>query len=202
MHARVRRPADAAGFSLLELLVVVFIVGVLATMLTLSVGVVGGDRELETEIDRLIALIELAREEASLQGREIGMRFHDRGYEFAAYYEDFVEYHDEEHPDQSEWAPLDDASLLGPRRLPGDLQFELLMDGRAIVLKGEDEETSGQMPESEDEAAVTRYEPQIMIYSSGDMTPFEIEVRRSFANAGTSIEFDIDGSSAITAAER
>ena len=32
---------QAAGFSLLELLVVVFIIGILATMFTLSVGVLG-----------------------------------------------------------------------------------------------------------------------------------------------------------------
>jgi len=106
-HSTVRR--IPSGFSLLELLVVVFIIGILATMFTLSVGVTGADQELEREVDRLRAVLELASQEAIMQGREIGMRFYRDGYEFAAYHEDFVEYHDpddEDDIDQSEWTML------------------------------------------------------------------------------------------------
>lgn len=178
-------------------------------MFTLSIGVTGGDRQLDVEVDRLIAVIDLAREEAVVQGREIGMRFFASGYEFAAYYEDFVEYHDEDNPDQSEWALLDKATLLGPRELPDGLVFELAIDGREIVLRSA-EESAVARPDSpneaeggdEDEPSESRYEPQIMIYSSGDMSPFTVQVRRQFANSGTTIEFDIDGSTEIAEGER
>ena len=187
-------PVDA-GFSLLEVLVVVFIVGVLATMFTLSVGVIGGDRQLETEADRLVALMKLAREEAVIQGREIGLRFFKDRYEFSGFYEDFVEYHDEENPDQSEWALLDESTLLGPRHLPEGLLFELQIDGRDIVLTRADTEPAAEPAQGEeDEQQTETYNPQVMVFSSGDMSPFTVRIRREYSNAGTTLEFDIDGS--------
>jgi len=183
----------------------VFIVGVLATMFTLSIGVTGGDRQLDTEVDRLIAVIDLAREEAVLEGRELGLHFYTSSYEFAAYYEDFIEYHDEDSPDLSEWALLDKATLLGPRELPEGLLFELRIDGREVVLKNAREEDAvlpAEADEADEDKPIRRYEPQVMIYSSGDMNPFTIELRRAFSNTGATVEFDIDGSVEIEREER
>ena len=63
------RPAStAAGFTLLELLVVVFIIGIMAAMFTLSVGVAGGtDKELRRETERLETLVKLALEDSTFQ---------------------------------------------------------------------------------------------------------------------------------------
>ena len=129
-----------SGFTLLELLVVVFIIGILSTLFTLSVGLTGSDRELETETDRLIAVVQLASDEAVMQGRELGMRFYPDGYEFATFQEDFVEYYDidesdeTEERDQSEWNVLSNEDLLGQRSLPEGILLELEIDGRSIVL--------------------------------------------------------------------
>ena len=192
----------AAGFTLFELLVVVFIIGVLVTMFTLSVGLTGGDKRLETEVDRLAAVIDLAREESVIQGREIGLRFFPDGYEFAAYYEDFEDYYDEDSPDQSEWAILDKGTLLGPRVLPEGLVFELAIDGRDVVLKREEKSLAKADPDDDSdlaEAEKNKYRPQIMIFSSGDMSPFTVQVRREFETGGQQLEFDVDGSIEITA---
>ncbi|MFW2406037.1 MAG: type II secretion system minor pseudopilin GspH [Gammaproteobacteria bacterium] len=200
-----RASCSHAGFSLLEVLVVVFIIGVLATMFTLSVGVIGGDRELEKEASRLVALIDLAREEAVIQGREIGLRLFKDRYEFSAFYEDFIEYHDEENPDQSEWALLDASSLLGPRQLPEGLMFELQIDGRDIVLQLAETDaepatidTDAAADDDANEPPKKTYNPQVMVYSSGDISPFTVLLRREFSNDGTTMEFDIDGSVEIT----
>ena len=129
-----------SGFSLLELLVVVFIIGVLSTMFTLSVGLTGSDQELETETDRLIAVVQLASDEAIMQGRELGMRFYPDGYEFATFQEDFVEYYDveksdspgeqdnPEEQDQSQWIVLGNEAILGQRSLPDGILLELEID--------------------------------------------------------------------------
>jgi general secretion pathway protein H len=199
-----------SGFSLLEVLVVVFIIGILATMFTLSVGVTGGDRQLDTEVNRLIAVIRLANEEALIRGREIGMRITSDGYRFATYQEDFVDYPGPDATDQSDWIPIE-TDLLGPRRLPKGLLFVLRIDGREIVLKSAADESAESALDQElksaeadadesgaddasDDKSRSDFEPQIIIFSSGDMDPFVIQVRRDFANSGPTVEFDIDGS--------
>ncbi len=186
MQRRRTRPARAlpvklrrrhSGFSLLELLVVVFIIGILATMFTLSVGVTGGDRELEREVDRLSALIGLASEEAVFQGREIGLRFLPRGYEFSIF-----------DPEENAWILLSGDELFSPRELPDELLVELEIDGRAVVLKVDDERQRGSEDDPDDD-----YRPQIFIFSSGDVTPFELLLRRPFQSDGLSIEVADNG---------
>lgn len=191
-----------SGFSLLELLVVVFIIGVLSTMFTLSVGLTGSDRDLETETDRLIAVVNLAREEAVMQGREIGMRFYPDGYEFAIFQEDFVEYFDtdateqatepgeeetEAETDQSQWIVLSNEPLLGNRVLPEGILLELQIDGRSIILERDRDNEKDNDEQDKD------YQPQIFLFSSGDVSPFVVMLRRTFENKGVEIAFDTEG---------
>ncbi len=192
-----------SGFSLLELLVVVFIIGVLSTMFTLSVGLTGSDQELETETDRLIAVVQLASDEAIMQGRELGMRFYPDGYEFATFQEDFVEYYDVEESnqpgeqdkpeerDQSQWIVLGNEAILGQRSLPDGILLELEIDGRLVILERDDEG-------DEEENSKRDYQPQIRLYSSGDISPFVVQLRRTFENKGVQIDFDAQGMVEVT----
>jgi general secretion pathway protein H len=193
-----------SGFSLLELLVVVFIIGVLSTMFTLSVGLTGSDQELETETDRLIAVVQLASDEAIMQGRELGMRFYPDGYEFATFQEDFVEYYDveesnqsgeqdnPEEQDQSQWIVLGNEAILGQRSLPDGILLELEIDGRLVILERDDEG-------DEEENSKRDYQPQIRLFSSGDISPFVVQLRRTFENKGVQIDFDAQGMVEVTA---
>jgi general secretion pathway protein H len=189
-----------SGFTLLELLVVVFIIGILSTLFTLSVGLTGSDRELETETDRLIAVVQLASDEAVMQGRELGMRFYPDGYEFATFQEDFVEYYDidesdeTEEQDRSEWNVLSNEDLLGQRSLPEGILLELEIDGRSIVLDRQDADDR----DDENENSERDYQPQIRLFSSGDVSPFLVHLRRTFENKGVQIEFDAQGMVEVT----
>jgi len=58
------------GFTLIEILVVVVIIAVMVSMVVLSVGVAGQDRELDAETEQFTRAAEVALEQAKLEGRD------------------------------------------------------------------------------------------------------------------------------------
>ena len=71
------------GFTLLELLVVLVIIGVAAGVVSLSVAP-SEERLLASEIDRLGALFRLAQNEARVSGRPLAWEADTNGYRFLA----------------------------------------------------------------------------------------------------------------------
>ena len=142
-------PVRSHGFTLLEVLVVVIIIGVVISFAVLSVN--NDDKTLEEETRRLQALIELTGQEAVLQGRELALEFNDDSYEFLALGED------------NKWQPIKDDEVLRPRTLPDNLAMDYEPEGQKLTLKGMDEEKTP---------------PRIYFLSSGEMTPFRLTVRR------------------------
>ena len=186
---------DSRGFSLLELLVVVVIIGILASMFTLSVGLTGGDRELEREADRLQALLQLASEDAVIQGRELGLRFFPDGYEFSPL-----------DPGDNEWQVMGNDPLLRERSLSPDLELLLIIEGREVDLqdsRDEWEEQRARQDDDEDDSgdrdADNSYRPQVYVFSSGDFEPpFSLELSRRFGDLTLSLDVSADGAVEIT----
>ena len=74
-------PARARGFSLLELIIVLVIIGVLVAAVTIAIT----DRRLDNlklEAQRMTALLKLAVDQAVISNRELGFVLVDDGYHF------------------------------------------------------------------------------------------------------------------------
>jgi len=63
-----------AGFTLLEVLLVAMLMGLVATAVTLSMGGARGDRELDKQARRFMAVLQQAQEYSVMDGRLVGLR--------------------------------------------------------------------------------------------------------------------------------
>jgi len=131
------------GFTLLELMVVLVIIGVILTFVGLSGGGDSRAEQMQLEMRRLAALIELASEEAVLRSEQLAIRFGETDYEFMLLEAD-------------QWSPISDIPLLRHRELPKGIELRLeLEENPPPGLKAEEAES-----------------PQVFLLSSGEMTPF------------------------------
>jgi general secretion pathway protein H len=142
------------GMTLIEILVVLVIIGILAMLATLSVGILGEDRQIEDEMRRLTDAIALLQEQAQLEGRDYGILLETARYEFQRF--DAFE---------QRWKPVEGDPGLSARELPPDLAFELVLEGRAVLLRREPNEDARL--------------PQLVAWGSGEMTPYRLTLVRS-----------------------
>lgn len=138
------------GFTLLEIIVVVVIIGVLAGLMTISLGGSSRVNALEDEARRLTALVELAAQEAVMQSQELLLEVGATGYGFATY-------------DGEVWQPLEGDNVLRAREMPDDIRLTAVVDGVDLST------------EAQDEGSVDRV--RVFILSSGEMSTFEITLR-------------------------
>ena len=165
----------ARGFTLLELLVVVTIIGIFVGVAVLSIDIAGDDRQSEQEVSRLKSLLDLVREEALLQSRDVGVLFTTSAYRF--YYYDYT---------QLTWLPPADDRLLSEHELASPLELELTVEDRPVVLE-----------DGSDPDLFEKPSPQVMILSTGEITPFQAAVFRDLNGGRITLTADIDGSMEI-----
>jgi general secretion pathway protein H len=152
-----------AGFTLIELLVVMVIIGVLVAALTLAVGNAGGERTLSNESDRFQALLGHACAQAELSGREIGAVVSSDGFTFRRL-------------DGTEWRDMIKDQELRTRHWPAGLRVEMTRDGRPLDL------------------AVPGHDaPQLVCFSSGELTPFSLVLALGDASVRYQVKGDDDG---------
>jgi len=169
------------GFSLIELLVVISIIGIVMSIALLSLGLLGDDRELQTEGRRVIALVQVAQDESVMQGREFGLELMTDAYRFVEY-----------DPLLNIWGELIGDETLRQRQLPEDYEFELFVEGQRVLLDLE----PGSFEESEETAnrdLTETYAPHVLIFSSGDMTPFELHILRPEQEQSVVLESNLLG---------
>jgi general secretion pathway protein H len=169
----------ASGFTLLEVLVVIVIIGIITSMAMVSVNVLGGDNEMDEEARRLMAVLTQAREDAMLEGRDVGLRVDARSYDFAHY-----------DARMERWDLAADDPLLRERALPAGLELELWLEDRSVKLTDRAEPTDR-----------SPLQPQVVVMASGDLIPFEIRLHRAGTAEARALVGTADGKLEILANE-
>jgi general secretion pathway protein H len=118
------RVACHKGFTLLEVMTVVFIIGVILTFASLSIEQ-NEDHRVRDEAERIQHLLQLVSEEAVLQGRELALQLNRQGYQFVSLEGD-------------KWQPVADDKLLRQREFPELFTLELSLWGKPMNLEDKD----------------------------------------------------------------
>ena len=134
------------GFTLIELLVVLVIVGLFAGMLMLTVTP-NDNRNVQREAKRLIQVVQLAQDEAIMQGIELGLSVNSDIYSFSTLQDD-------------KWLPVTRISYLAEHQLDPPLIMSLEIENEQVV-------------QQIDKDSVL---PSILILSSGELTAFKLSL--------------------------
>lgn len=169
-----------AGFTLIEVMLVIVVVGILTGLVVANLSGGGGRRELATEAARLASCLELGAEEAVASGEEYGLDFDKQQYRFLRFNER-----------ERRWQETDKADICRPHTLPDDLQLRLVdappaplqLPGTRVA-KGKDSE---QAP----------LEPEILLLSSGDLQPATFELTREGRVGGEQVRLSAVGIATI-----
>nr|WP_305793239.1 type II secretion system minor pseudopilin GspH [Sedimenticola hydrogenitrophicus] len=162
-------PTYVRGFTLVELLVVIFIIGIVSSYTILRVGARDGEHSLYEEAGRLRHLLLLATEEALVSGRPIGILLQSNGYRFMV-------------AGRNAWKPLHETTVLSTHALPQDWQLELYDDGHKVILDDISESTPAN-----------KVQPQVIFFPSGEIKPFQIVIFNEDKQAGYQVRATSDG---------
>lgn len=169
-----RAQSSSGGFSLIELLVVIFIIGLMIGTVSLSVNI-GSEPEdqLEEEAQRLLELSRLAGDRAVLTGEPIGLLINPPlstlergatldeglpswGYEWQRYR-------------GGQWVAAE--APLGPRQLPESIELSLEVEGAEINFSRANRFSSANSSSANNEDDPPPL-PSIVFYPGGEVTPF------------------------------
>jgi general secretion pathway protein H len=159
----------APGFTLLEMLVVIAVIGLMTAAAILSLRVLGGDDPAKRSAQQLQQKLLAARDLAELEQRAVGLYINQDGYEFFAY---SVRW--------GAWRPISNRAL-SPEQWPEGVEVDLFIEGRVALI-----DDSPESPVSDTVASETPREPlpQLGVAANGEFTIFEVKLRPSGSVAG------------------
>lgn len=170
------------GFTLLELMLVIFLMGMTVSGVVMTLSSASGDNELKKEAMRFVGLIELVQEEAMLRSLEIGLVIDEQQYQFA-----FLN-------DKNTWQAFDDGSFFSTVVMPENitLSFELAglkaensFLGSKTLFEGDDSLFDNDEGLFGDKEEAVKLNPQIFIYSSGEVSDFSFTLSAFDSDTGT-----------------
>jgi len=146
-------PNFSRGFTLLEVLIVLFIISLMTGIAVVSLPSFTQSDYFDRESQRIRVLIRMLSEKAITQSNDYGLQINRYGGSGVYGYEFFR--YDEEY---QEWQPLNE-SPFKPRKLDLELSLSLRVEGKTFDV-------------------FARGAPPVLMLSSGEMTPFELDIRQ------------------------
>jgi len=156
-----------AGYTLIEILIVLFILGIVTSVALLSIGR-NDNKQMESFANEITQIMTLAEEQAMLEPNVLGLSIAEHSFEFASL-------QPTKGSNKKAWLPLEDV-ILGKHPIPKNIQLGIVLGGGA--LDADKEKSKG---------------PQIIISMNGDMTPFTIYVGKRGEKPKYAIIGDGDG---------
>lgn len=160
------RPAAIAGFTLLELMLVILLIGLLATMVTLNFSGESRHEKLSKEAERFQQITQYVAETALLKQQEWGLYVLTDRYGFLYY--DY---------DSAKWLAAEEPEGLREHKLPQDISMTLELDGLEAaednLLSQLDWQLDEEQQDSEEQQDIPVL-PQVFILSSGEISPFKL----------------------------
>ncbi len=186
------------GFTLIEIMVVIIIIGIMTALTALNVTSNDPARNLKNEAQRFVAVVSQAVDEASFQQQELGIVATEDGYQFVRWWREEVDETLASTTPPSttppatppvapkpKWVLVENDNTLRSYELPDGIRFLLELEESEFVKIGTNQTTNGESeltrtnlnlddigPKIEED---TTYEPSVYILSSGEMTPFVAE---------------------------
>lgn len=157
------------GFTLIEILVVIFIISIVTSVALLTIG--RNDRkQVESFANELTQLVSFAEEQAVLRSNVLGLSF-DKNYL------QFSQLQMSKNSMQQTWQPFTD-KVLGKRSLPDGVTVNVQIGNDKAPQDGDEDKPKN---------------PQIIISSNGDVTPFSIYIGEQGKQPLYVISGDTDG---------
>uniref|UniRef100_UPI004048B63D type II secretion system minor pseudopilin GspH n=1 Tax=Shewanella baltica TaxID=62322 RepID=UPI004048B63D len=152
-----------AGFTLMEVMLVILLMGLSAAAVTMSIGNSGPQQALDRTARQFIAATEMVLDETVLSGQFIGIVIEKTSYQFV-FYKD------------GKWEPLDKDRLLSEKQMEPGVVMNLVLDGLPLVQDDEEDDSWFEEPLIEPSADDKKKhpEPQVMLFPSGEMSAFEL----------------------------
>ncbi|MBT4132004.1 MAG: prepilin-type N-terminal cleavage/methylation domain-containing protein [Candidatus Marinimicrobia bacterium] len=137
-----------AGFTLIEVILVILIVGIILSMAGLSINRGGAEKLLAEDVRHIAAKWNLLAEESIITGQHHAIRLHQQGIDYWIYKE-------------SGWVKIGDNLTYKSHSWKEVYRLQIKIDGEPI-----------QLPPAD----VLEPIPQLYLFSSGEQTPFVLKI--------------------------
>ncbi|WP_448569437.1 type II secretion system minor pseudopilin GspH [Thalassotalea ganghwensis] len=159
-----RQVLRTTGFTLIEVLLVIVVVGLMVAAVQFSFESNKPETQLQQESVRFAGIFDLAAQYGLLNNVELGLVIQENSYQFVGY-------------DGTQWVELPNADGFSAYQLPEKMKItvsfdDLAPDENALIDRElfEPDDDDFTLDEQEDKPII----PQVYILSGGDITPFTL----------------------------